>query len=487
MSKSLAKNAIFKLILNIFNIVVPLLVGSYVVRVLLKENMGDVNYTQSIYQYFLVFATFGVYQYGLREISRVRDNKEKLANVFSNLFLITLVTNIITAIVYVVFINTVFGQRNIHTIALIMTMNFFSNIFYVEWAAEGLEKFDFITLKTIIIQSIYSVLVIVLVKSTDDTNIYVLLISIALFANYIISFIYIKRKIKFNFKNINLRKHIKPMFLVVILSNANILYTNLDKVMLGSLSGSTSIVSLYNMSLGISYIVNNLLLTFVQVTIPRLSFYLSSGDNEGYSVLLNKISKIYLMILFPASIGLFVVARECILLYGGSGYVDAIPLMSCFAFYIITTGYETILSNQVMYINGKEKEQVKYVFIGGFVNLILNFTLYFLGIFNGVTVILTTIIANGTLVILEYYYVKKNLNLKIDLFGFDKLKYLLIALIFIPVTMVLRQFVTGVISSLLVIGSVNILIYFGILLIIRDELLLEGIEMIREIVNKKLK
>lgn len=486
MSKSLAKNAFYKLFLNIFNIIVPLLVGSYATRILQSKEMGDVNYAQSIYQYFYIFATFGIYQYGLREISRVRDNKEKLSRVFTNLFIITLITNVVTSIVYVLFINIVFKQSDIYIIALIMTMNFFSNIFYVEWVAEGLEEFDFITIKTIIIQSIYSILVFIFVKSADDTDAYVYLLAIALFANYIVSYIYIKKKIKFNFNEIELGKHIKPMILVVILSNANILYTNLDKVMLGSIL-TTDVVALYTMSLGIAYIVNNLLLTFVQVTIPRLSFYLSHGDDEGYVKLLNIISRIYLMILFPASIGLFVVARECILLYGGSGYVDAIPLMSCFAFYMITTGYENILSNQVMYLNGKEKEQVRYVFMGGLINLILNSILYFMGIFSGITVVLTTIIANSILVTLEYYYVRKKLKLKINLFGFDKIKYLIIALIFIPVTIILRKFVSGVIISLLVIALVNIIIYFAILFIIKDELLLEGIEIAKETINKKLK
>ena len=471
MSKSIAKNAFYKLFLNIFNIVVPLIVGAYVMRVLGKEGMGYVTYTQSIYQYFFIFGTFGVYQYGLREISKVRDDKKKLSTIFSNLFIITLISNIITSVIYVVCMNIIFGETNIHTIALIMTLNFFSNIFYVEWAAEGLEEYDFITIKTIIIQSIYSVFVLLLVKSSSSINTYVWLLGIALFANYIVSFIYVKKKIKFDFVQISLKKHIKPMILVVILSNANILYTNLDKVMLGSIL-NTDIVALYNISCGIAYIVNNLLLTFVHVTIPRLSFYISHNDSENYISLLDKISRIYLMILFPASVGLFVLSRECILIYGGNEYIDAIPLMYCFSFYMITVGYEAILSNQVMYLNGKEKQQVKYVFICGFLNLILNNLLYITGIFSGVMVVITTIISNAMLCILEYLYVNKKLKLNINLFSFDKIKYFIISLIFIPVTFVLRKFISGIIISSLVIGIVNVLLYFIILLIIKDDLLI---------------
>ena len=482
MSKSIAKNAIYKLLLNIFNIIVPLLVGSYVLRVLQDIEMGKVNYAQSVYQYFYIFATFGVYQYGLREISRVKDDKEKLSKVFTNIFLITLITNLVIGIIYIVFMNTIFLQNSIHTMAIIMTMNFLSNIFYVEWAAEGLEYFDFITIKTIIVQSIYSILVIIMVKSSSDANIYVALMAVALFVNYVISFIYVKRKISFNFKYINIKNHIKPMVLVVILSNANILYTNLDKLMLGSLINPT-VVAYYTTALAIAYIINNLLLTFVHVTIPRLSFFVAHDNIGEYTVLLNKISKIYLMILFPAAIGLYVVGRECIIIYGGMDFINAVPLMSCFAFYMITVGYENIISNQIMYLMGKEKEQVKYVFVGGAINLFLNTALYSIGIFTARTSILTTIFANGVLVILEYIYIKNKLKLEINLFGLDKIKYFFISLIFIPVTIVIRTFVSGIFSLLIVIVGVNVLLYFSILLIIRDELLLEGIKLAKKYIK----
>ncbi|MGU8339096.1 aromatic amino acid transport family protein, partial [Clostridium perfringens] len=100
-----------------------------------------------------------------------------------------------------------------------------------------------------------------------------------------------------------------------------------------------------------------------------------------YKGLLDKISKMYFIVLFPAAIGMLVLAKEVILIYGGSKYLDAIPMLKVFAIYIITLGFETILSNQVMYIRGKEKEQVKITFIGGAVNLILNVTLLWTGYF----------------------------------------------------------------------------------------------------------
>ena len=148
-----------------------------------------------------------------------------------------------------------------------------------------------------------------------------------------------------------------------------------------------SIVSVgyYTIAQNISNMINALLLTVITVTIPRLSHYVANENEEEYMSLLNKISKMYFLLVFPASIGMFLLSREIILLYGGPEYISSIPIMMVFSLYIITVGYDTILSNQVMYIRRKEKQQVQIIFIGGLINLILNVLLLVFGIFNGTT------------------------------------------------------------------------------------------------------
>ncbi|MDU1476614.1 MAG: polysaccharide biosynthesis C-terminal domain-containing protein, partial [Clostridium perfringens] len=188
-------------------------------------------------------------------------------------------------------------------------------------------------------------------------------------------------------------------------------------------------------------------------------------------------------VLFPAAIGMLVLAKEVILIYGGSKYLDAIPMLKVFAIYIITLGFETILSNQVMYIRGKEKEQVKITFIGGAVNLILNVTLLWTGYFNGTNAVITTMLANIVVIILEYLYIKFVMDLDFNIFSLDKMKYLAISLLFIPITYFIGKFISGVILFTLAVMIINSLVYFLILLVIKDDCLLEIINKF----TKKLK
>lgn len=482
MNKSISKNIIFKFLLNIFNVVVPIIIGPYVLRVLGPDLMGTINFSQTIYGYFFIFAGFGVYQYGLREISRVRDNKEKLSEVYTSLFTLTFITNIITTIGYLLFVQFNYSGTEIYVACMILTFNLLANIFYTEWVNEGLENYDFITIKTIIIRVAYVVFLFLLVRTAGNFKEYMILLVLSTFLNNIVSFIYIKRRIHFNFKNITLAKHIKPMILVVILSNANVLYTQLDRFFLGEYISMDS-VAYYTTAQNISNIINSLLMTVIYVTIPRMSNYIANESHDEYEGLLDKISKMYFIILFPAAIGMFVLAKEVILIYGGSEYLGAIPMLKVFAIYIITLGFETILSNQVMYIKGKEKEQVKITFVGGAVNLILNIVLLWTGHFNGTNAVITTMLANVVVITLEYLYIRVVMKLEFNIFSLDKMKYLFISLIFIPMTYFISKFVGGVLLFTLVVVIINSLIYFFVLLIIKDENLMDIVNKI----TKKLK
>ena len=58
MSKSISKNIIFKFLLNIFNVVVPIIIGPYVLRVLGPDLMGTINFSQTICRFWSISIWF---------------------------------------------------------------------------------------------------------------------------------------------------------------------------------------------------------------------------------------------------------------------------------------------------------------------------------------------------------------------------------------------------------------------------------------------
>lgn len=484
MSKSISKNAVFKTALNVSNIILPIIVMPIVLNAIQDTFNGYITMGETWTAVFMIFASFGVYQYGLREVSKVRDDKNKLKQTITNLFLITTVTTAIISILYAFFLIIFHRKDEYFYTCMIMGLNIVFNMFNVEWINEALENYDFIAVKTLIVKIIYNVLTICFVKTQTDFLFYIYLTCGINFINNVSSFIYIKKKVQFDFSNLRFKEHIKPMFSVVILANTYILYTWLDKNMINSIIGSTE-AGYYGVAQKIMSMVDILMFTIVQVSMARLSNYLKNHSKEIYLNLLDRVIKIYFLLLFPASIGLFGVSKQVIIIMGKGteAYLPAVPILMVFSIYMLTIGIDRIIADQIIYIFGRERTDAKLVLIGGILNLILNFVLVITKTFTPTTVIGTTLIANLVVISLEYRLVIKELKLDIKLFTFENFKYLYYSLIFIPITFTINKLIPGVILSCILDVIICTLVYLIILIWTRDDVFFELLHMIL----KKLK
>ena len=472
MAKSISKNAIFKAMLNLFNIILPIMVIPLVTRAVGPELYGYMGYGDSLTAYFLIFASFGIYQYGLREISKVRDDQKKLRQTLTSLCLFTFFTNIVVSIAYMAFVWVAYRDKPYMYTCMIMGFNLVFNMFYVEWVNEALENYDFIAIKTMIVRVIYSALIVLFVRNEGDFLFYIYLVVGFNFINNIISFIYVKRRVKFDFSNLQFLRHIKPMLYVVILSNTGVLYTQLDKIMIQSNIGTTD-VGYYYTAQRIMTIINTLMLTVIQVTMPRLSNYLGNESKGEYLELLKRVIKIYFLFLFPASIGLLCLSKEAIYMFGGAEFLPAVPVMIVFSIYMLSLGVESVIANQMIYLHGKEKYDAILVLIGGIINLGLNILLVVTGTFSMVTAIATTLLSNLIVIVLEYRLVRKVIKLDIHLFAYENMKYLLYSLVFIPITFIIKKFIANILIACILEVAICGLVYLGILLITKDSTFLE--------------
>ncbi|GKU26918.1 oligosaccharide flippase family protein [Clostridium folliculivorans] len=467
MSKSIAKNTIYSILLRIFNIIVPVIIGAYPIRVFGPELMGRIAYSESIYNYFMIFASFGIYNYALRELSKIRDDKEKLNKTFTSLFLFGIITHVTVFVIYLSYVLLNFNGKPQFFVLLIFSITMLQDSLYTEWVNEALENYDFITFKTIIIRIINIILLFTLVKNKSDFYVYVSLTTITFILNNITSFIYIKRRIGFDFSGLSIFKHIKPLIFVLLISNAYMLYTQFDKIMLGIYNGESE-VGFYNICQMIITLINPMLLSIVYVTIPRLS-NISEESEENYLNLLNKVSKFYFAFMFPAAIGLFSLAKEIIMLYAKSEFLPSVPVLRAFSIFLISMGIEYILTNQIIYVKRKEKYLVGFLIICGLINIILKVIILKLGILRPETAVITTLISNIVLVILEYSFIKIKMKVNFNLLSLDKVRYLIISLMFIPITMLIKLYINNLLFIAIVAMLINGSLYAFILYVIKDE------------------
>lgn len=471
MKSSLFKNTLYKVLLNACNLLIPLLVGPYISGLLEPNLYGAYNRVYAEFGMFLTFAGFGIYNYGVREISRIRNDKKKFNQVFTSLFLIGVIANLVVGAVYVIYFMMQTGGSGIDAwLYMVMLVQIIGNMFYIEFVNEAVENYGFIAKKTIIIRLLYFAAIFLFVKKPEDVVIYAVVVSLTVFANNIVSYLYIRKQIKFDFSNIQISIHLIPLIVTLVYSNAEMLYTQLDKVMLGPYVNDIAVTE-YTLATTIVGMLAIIPTSLLSVSIPRLSHYIGERDSENYQSSLINVTASFMSVAIPMFIGVAVLAPEIMFLYTRDVYTYAYPVLIIASISRIITCYFAISSNLVMYINSMEKPLLCMSLMGGILNLILNFALVRIGIFTTETAAFTTVVANLVETLLIVLYTKKRMDVRYDFFSKRMLGYYGAALLFIPVALVVKSLSLGYFINILLIVPACMLIYGIYLLLSKDPLL----------------
>lgn len=486
MNKLIIKNFFFKFFLEILRIIIPIISIPYVYRIFKPEIMGNIEFSRSISGYFFIFAGFGVYTYGLREISRVRDNKEKKNKIFSELFIISTLSSTIVFIIYIGYVYFKFADDILlKNMLLFNSIQILAYVFYIEWINEAFENYKFIAQKTMIVKIINVICIFIFIKISGDFYKYLFLINIFVLLNNLISFVYIKKYIKITLKNLELKKYLFPLGIILLISNINILYTQLDKIMLGFYSNNIIEVAYYGIAQKVMSVIMVLITSIISVTIPRLSYYLGQGNKKEYEKLFNRLFPYICFLLFPMSIGIIILSKEIVYFFGGEKYLGAQIVVITFGIRMIVVTIESILSNQVIFLHKKEKVMAIIIGICGIFNFLMKYFLIKINNLNSSTAIFTTMIAEILIIISDYWYIKKYLKLNLEIFRLKNLKYLVISLIFFLIKYLLHDLKMNFIIYSIIIVSLCSITYFVILILLKDKCILEILASIRNRLNLK--
>lgn len=468
----LLKNAIYKFSLNILKIIIPILTFPYIYRVFSPEIIGRVEFSHSITSYFVIFAGFGVYNYGLREISRIRSNEEERNKIFSQLLIISIFSTLLTFIFYILYIFLEFKNNFIlRNMLLINGINIFSQIIYTEWINEAFENYKFISLKTIIIRILNLICIFIFIKEKNDYYKYLFFLNFFIFCNNFIGFLYIKKYIKFKLQKINLKKYLLPLSVVFLVSNINMLYTELDRILLGFYSQNIQEVAFYGIAQRVMSLLIVTVMSVISVTMPRLSFYLGENRKLEYESMINEIISFMYFMLFPISIGLIILSKEIVIFFGGERYLPAQMVLIISGIRIIFVTISSLLSNNVIFLKRREKVMLYILITGGVFNFFIKLLLIKINFFNSTNAAFTTMLVEIFLIILEYFYIKKYLKIDLNIFKLNFLKYLLFSFSFFIIKYIFRNLQ---ISNILYSGIIFVccaIVYIILLLLTKDKCL----------------
>ena len=478
--KSIVKNYLYNLSYQILIIILPLVTASYLARVLGPKGNGIYIYTYTIVNYFVLFGSLGISMYGQREIAYLQNDKIKRKKTFIELVIFRFIAIAIASVIYYFY----FMRKGEYVIYYrILFFELLAAGFDISWFFQGLEDFKKTVIRNITVRLTSVALIFILVKQQSDLNKYLAIYAFADLIGNISLWLYLPKYFKgIKVENISFTKQIPAIILLFVPQIANKIYNMLDTTMLGRIIADKSETGFYEQSQKIVRVLLTVVTSLGTVMVPRMANMFANGEKEKISHYMKKSFNFTYMLSFPIIFGLIAISRDFVPWFFGPGYTKVILLMNIIVPIILLMGVANIIGTQYLLPTKRQKEFSISVLGGIFVNFILNYILIHL--WKSVGACIATVISQIVVDVIQCYFVKDEIDLK-EMFKLS-FKYLFAGIMMFICCMLVRIFLSGF-TCFVVQVLIGIMVYLGILIIFKDELINLIIENIRKKIFNTLK
>lgn len=450
----LKKNLIYNGLLTVSQYIFPILTFPYVTRVLGADGIGTANFALSIVDYAVLFANLGLLTVGVKEISSCNDDTDKRSNVFSQLVSLHIISTIVVVIIYLLCCFLFDSFIEVQSMLLIGLSRIVLNIMVVEWLYQGMQNFKYVTVRSIIVRTIYVISIFIFVKDNSDYDIY-FASTIALYVvNGMINWRYSKNYVQFRFTFSGIPIYAKS---VITWGAINILlsfYTTFNVLYLGIECGNAA-VGYYTTAIKLYAIFLSMFTAYNTVFIPYLNSMYAKGDEENFKKTLSTSFDIVSEVSLPIIFFCITLAPEIITIIAGNGFERSIYPFQIIIIQLLLVGLSQIMEMQILLTLGKNKE----VFISTCISALLSVVIIVCCVpkFEEVASAYAVAIPHIIECILLMYFARKSLE-----FSFPIVKFLRNIFIYIPIIIICLLVKTLLINYILVIlvSTITCIVYF---------------------------
>lgn len=464
---SLFKNIFYNSLLNVFNILFPLLMLMYVSRKIGPENIGKVSWAITFTSYFVLIAVFGINNYGIRAIASVREDRAKLDATFSKIFSFSLVTSVIAVIAYIITVIVMPSMRNKYALFSITGIMVALSPLSLEWFFLGIENFKYIALRSILLKLASLVFMLIFIRESGDYLVYALIYVLGLCLNYIFNFTYAMKIVRpvFGLNSADFRAIFKSIYRFALISFVTSLYGGLDKILLGAFAGFIG-VGFYTPAEKIVRTFLSVIVAACTTMIPRTSFMIATGkDDEAKSLISDSLHAV-LLLAIPLFIGVLLLAEPLILVFGGSAFLPAVSTLRIMACIIIPVALANVAGVQVLVACRHEGKYLISIVAGTVVFLIA--ALFAMPKYAQNGAAFAIVLAESIGALLEVYFAWYYLR---DAWSHEWISRILLAtLLMAGVVYGLESISLSPLASVLVCGVAGMGMYFLILYLLRDSI-----------------
>lgn len=369
---SVKQNYLMSILLTLSNLLYGVVSFFYVSRVLQPEGIGKAAFASSVVSYFLLLSQLGIPTYGIRLCSTIREDKEKLSKAVHEILVIQFFMCLVTYLLFFLTIFTVprfFGDKLLFTIS---SLSIFLNAIGADWLYKALEKYTYLTVCSVIFRLIALAGIFLYVKQGQDYAVYAGFTVLAGSGYLIINFISLRKYISLKRqKNYDFRQHKKPIIVFFAMSCAITIYTNLDTAMLGFFRSDAE-TGVYSAAIQLKSILVSVICSLGTVMLPRVSEYIEQGRYKEFQHMAEKAIHFMILIATPIVVFFTLFAKAGIILLSGDFFEAAIVPMQIIMPTVLFIGLTNIMGIQMLVPLGKEKKVLYSVASGAVVNIIIN-------------------------------------------------------------------------------------------------------------------
>ena len=374
--------------------------------------------------------------YGMRAIARVKDNAAERSKLVSELLALHVISSTFSLVLYSVAVYFLWDKIQDARLLLFSLLFLLVNFFACEWYFIGMEKFKYITLRSLLVRVSALIAMFLLVRSPPDYYIYY---GIIVFAAIIISIwnnIILFSELKVRFTGVAWRKHIRFTKITYFLSLAYGVTLLLDNVLLRMVS-SVEAVGLYAFSTKVVRLSSTLLTDSLLVFFPRIVFLIEQKNDKAVQDVLLQNLRLITMLSIPLCAGIFILAEELVLVIFGEQFLPAVTDVRILAIFPFLRAYNLFLSKQILIAHNEEKLYLRSLVTGGLLFIPLTLTLSYLYADKGASYAM--IISELVILAMNYFYARQTLP-QVKVFDGTSIYQALIGcLLFIPVAYVVNR------------------------------------------------
>lgn len=374
-NRVILNNSMALMILQIANMVLPLISIPYLLNTLGPDNYGLVAFGIVTVSFLQIIVDYGFNLTGVRQIS-IANSKSEINKIYTSVLVCKLILAILCGLVGVFCFYTLPRFNKDFDVYVVLITILFSNVLLSNWVFQGMQKMKYITYINVIIRIAMVISIFLFVHNEDDYINYAIIYVCASILISLVGQMLIRFNLKIKFTRISFNKVIlqlkdgKDVFASTILSS---ILSNAGIFVLGITNGNSA-VAYFSASEKLLKAVRVLYSPIINAIFPETSKRFELSFSNGYQYVKKAIKYISIPLIICCIMVVLLSYKIFKILYE-PGYWEYSNILAIGSIWVLLSILNNFYGIQMLVGSGNGDIYAKKFFVASLITIILFFIL----------------------------------------------------------------------------------------------------------------